>query len=388
MKIKRRWKTAINCPDKTKEGAACAAESGEKNLKKDIHVALVGYGLAGATFHAPLIKTVPGLNLRFIVARSDEKQTKARKDHPSAEVLSDFNKLLLRSSEIDLAVIATTNKEHAPQALACLKAGIPVVVDKPIALNSFECEKLLEEAKACGVALTVFQNRRWDNDFLTVREIIKNGRLGKILRFESRFERYRPTPRANSWREKLPSSEGGGILLDLGSHLIDQATQLFGQPERIYAELDARRDQVESEDDSFLALSFPSGVKAHLWMSAISASQGHRFRVLGSEGAYEKYGLDPQEDALRAGKSPADGGWGVEADCQQGTVTKYRDGEKIQSKIESTRGCYQQFYEQMRDYMLGICPIPVNPADALLTAKIIEAAQKSAREKIELQLSP
>ncbi|MBX9725364.1 MAG: Gfo/Idh/MocA family oxidoreductase [Candidatus Obscuribacterales bacterium] len=286
-----------------------------------------------------------------------------------------------------MIVIATPNKDHAPQAKAALELGIATVIDKPVATNAKECEDLIETSKKKNALLSVFQNRRWDNDFLTIKQLIDKGTLGTILRFESRFERYRPAPRAGAWRETVSNEEGGGILFDLGSHLIDQATHLFGQANEVYAEVDVRREGVKSDDDSFVALSFPSGVRAHLWMSAMSASQGHRFRVLGSEGAYEKYGLDPQEDALRAGKTPTDKGWGSEPDTKWGTLTQYIDGFQKQEKLKSQEGCYQNFYEQMKEAIRGNGAVPVNPAEALATLKIIEAARQSAKEKSPLSLA-
>lgn len=350
-------------------------------MKSSLNVAVVGYGLAGATFHAPLICATEGLTVSHIVTRSAEKQFLARDKFPDAQIVDDFDLLLSKSSSIDLIVIATPNKDHAPQAMAALGAGIATVVDKPIALSSSECELLIDCARKNNAPLSVFQNRRWDNDFLTVKQLIQNGSLGKILRFESRYERYRPTPKANAWREKISVEEGGGILFDLGSHLIDQAIQLFGKPEQVYAEMNMRREGIASDDDSFVALSFPSGVRAHLWMSALSASLGHRFRVLGSEGAYEKYGLDPQEAALRAGGSPRNAGWGEEPTACWGKLTQYRNGLHVVGNVETLPGAYQRFYEIMREAVKGLCGVPVDPQGALQTIKTIEAARNSAQSK-------
>jgi scyllo-inositol 2-dehydrogenase (NADP+) len=349
-----------------------------------VNVAIVGYGLAGATFHAPLVKVTEGLKIKYIVARSEEKQTKARNDHPSAEIVSDLESLLKQSKDIGLAVIATPNKEHAPQAMACLNAGIPVVVDKPMALNSAQCAELIDLSQRKGTLLSVFQNRRWDNDFLTLKQLLAKETLGKILRFESRYERYRPALRPNAWREQLDTEQGGGILFDLGSHLIDQATQLFGQPDQVYAEVKKRRDGVAADDDAFVALSFPSGVQAHLWMSALSASLGHRFRLLGTEGAYEKYGLDPQEDDLRAGKTPKDSNWGIEKHSSWGNITLHKDGLNIKGELETAPGAYQRFYELMREAINGSGAVPVDPVSAMNTMKIIEQARKSSGSTIKL----
>lgn len=355
--------------------------------KEMLNVAIVGYGLAGATFHAPLVKSTAGLKVAAVVARSQEKQERVRRDFPEAKIISDVNQLVEDAKHIDLVVIATPNKEHVPQAIQCMKAGLHVVVDKPIAVNTKECEQLIEVSQQTGTLLSVFQNRRWDNDFLTVKKLVSEGRLGKILRFESRFERYRPTARAGAWRETIGADEGGGLLFDLGSHLIDQATQLFGQPDQVYAEVEVRREGVNADDDCFVALSFPSGVKAHIWASAITASGGHRFRVLGTTGAYEKYGLDPQEDALRVGKTPLDKGWGVEAAGHFGRLTEYENGEKIERALETVPGMYQFFYEKMRDALNGTANVPVDPREALNTMRIIETARASAQRKTVLSVS-
>lgn len=347
-------------------------------MGKTFRVAIVGYGLAGAVFHAPLVKATEGMRVSHIVTRSSEKQAQANNDFPEARIVSGFEQMIELAENIDLAVIATPNLEHARQANACMEAGLACVLDKPIAVNSRECKSLIDASKRTGVFLSVFQNRRWDNDFLTIKKLISDGVLGKVLRFESRFERYRPQPKDGAWRERLSAGEGGGILFDLGSHLIDQACQLFGKPDKIYAEVLKRREAVASDDDSFLALSFPSGAQAHLWMSALSASQGHRFRVLGSEGAYEKYGLDPQEEALRAGKSPLDAGFGLEPEGSYGKLTTYKDGIVQVNQVPTVAGRYLSYYEGVRDALAEWGTergrAPVCPTEALLSLEIIEKA--------------
>lgn len=347
--------------------------------KSEFKVAIVGYGLAGAVFHAPLIKTCPGLKVAAIVTRSAEKQANAKRDFPDAEIFSDFEQLVSRAADFDLAVIATPNREHAPQAISLMKAGLNVVIDKPVALNSAECRKLIECRDRSGVLLSVFQNRRWDNDFLTIKKLIEDGKFGKILRVESRFERYRPVSRKGAWREQLSADEGGGILFDLGSHLIDQMTQLFGRPERVYSEINARREGVNADDDCFVALSFSGGAHAHLWMSAISSSLGHRFRVLGTEAAYEKYGLDPQEDALRAGGTPLDAGWGTESEEHWGKLTSYDESlNKAESRYQTVPGTYQQYYAQICAAMKKEGPLPVTVEEALSNLEIIEQCRDLA----------
>jgi scyllo-inositol 2-dehydrogenase (NADP+) len=265
-----------------------------------IRVALLGYGLAGAIFHAPLIAGVDGLELAAIVSRDEERRLRARRDHPNAELLSSPEEVWERVADLDLAVVATVNRAHVRLARSSIDAGLPVVVDKPLAATADEGRALVREARDRGVLLTVFQNRRWDGDFQTLSELLRDDALGEVARFESRFERWRPELSAG-WRESGDPQDAGGLLYDLGSHLVDQALCLFGRVQQVYAELDSRRSRAQTDDDTFVALGHESGVRSHLWMSAVAAQTGPRFRVLGSRAAYVKYGLDVQEELLRTG---------------------------------------------------------------------------------------
>lgn len=354
---------------------------------RPLNVAIVGYGLGGKVFHAPLVKSTSGLKVGGIVTRSQEKQFQANTDLPSAEIFGSFDELLAKANEFDIAVITTPNTEHAAQSIAAMKAGLHVVVDKPVAISSAECQQMIEVSKQTGKLLSVFQNRRWDSDFLTVKSLIESGALGNITRLESRFERWRPIPKPGSWREKSSAEDGGGLLFDLGSHLIDQATVLFGKPVEIYAEMDIRREGIKSDDDSFIALTFEKGVRVHLWVSLLSASGGPRFRVLGSKGSFTKPGIDPQEEALRNGKTPSDPDWGKEDESVWGSLSQYKDDLHFEGKIESLRGSHQKFYELMRDAVRGSGPVPVPPEEALQTMQIIEAARASAKHKQSLAMS-
>ena len=267
------------------------------------NVALLGYGLAGSVFHAPFISTTPGLWLSVIVTGNEERREQVSREHPGVEVVGTADEVWERAAELDLAVIATPNRSHLPLGLAALEAGLAVVVDKPLALNAAEARSLVDAAAERGLMLTAFQNRRWDGDFLTLRRLLGANELGRVHRFESRFERWRPQL-GDGWRERTPAAEGGGLLLDLGSHLVDQAVQLFGPVRELYAEVDARHEGAVADDDVFLALEHESGVRSHLWASVLAAEPGPRFRVLGDRAAFVKHGLDVQEEALRAGRSP------------------------------------------------------------------------------------
>jgi scyllo-inositol 2-dehydrogenase (NADP+) len=225
--------------------------------------------------------------------------------------------------------------------------------------------------------LTVFQNRRWDGDLLTVRRLLAEGRLGTVTRFESRFERWRPQPKPG-WRESGAAGEGGGVLADLGSHLVDQALLLFGPVVSVYAETDRRRPGVEVDDDAFVALRHAGGARSHLWMSAVAAQLGPRLRVLGTAAGYVKYGLDIQEAALRAGADPAEPGWGCEDERSWGTVGV--DGSTVTQPTEA--GAYPTFYRAVATALREGTPMPVDPAEAVTALQVLDAARTSAAEGV------
>ncbi|MFC9995250.1 Gfo/Idh/MocA family oxidoreductase [Nocardia sp. NPDC127526] len=335
---------------------------------RELGVAVIGYGLAGAVFHAPLIAAEPRLRVAAVVTSSAERAEQARAEHPGVRVVRTADELFADPAGIDLAVIATPNRTHAPLALRALAAGLAVVVDKPFAVTSAEAEQVVAAAEQAGLALSVFQNRRWDSDFRTARALIEDGRLGSVRRFESRFERWRPVPKGG-WRELGSAAEGAGILFDLGSHLIDQALTLFGPVVDVYSERDHRRPGVQADDDAFLALTHANGVRSHLWMSAVAPQLGPRLRILGSENAYVTYGLDPQEAALRAGRRPDDGKpWGTVEREHWGLFGTEDDTRPIPSEP----GDYPAFYRGMADALCDGTPVPVDPRDAVETLKILE----------------
>jgi predicted dehydrogenase len=338
-------------------------------------VALIGFGLAGSAFHAPLIATTPGLRLASIVTRDPERQRQAAHAFPRARIVATAAESWAMR-DIDVVVIATPNRTHVPLARAALADGLPVVVDKPLAATAAEARGLIDDFRARGVLLTVFQNRRWDGDFLTVRQLLQSKRIGEPLRFESRFERWRLQAR-QVWREHGAPEDAGGLLYDLGSHLIDQALLLFGPVTSVYAELDRRRAGVEVDDDSFVALGHKSGVRSHLFMSVLVADAGPRVRLLGTRGAYTKFGLDVQEASLRSGGTPADADWGREPQERWGRLTR-GDGTEI---IETVPGDYPAFYALLAQALATGGPPPVDPADAVRTLEIIEAAQRSDAER-------
>jgi predicted dehydrogenase len=346
-----------------------------------IRVALLGYGLAGAVFHAPLIAAVEGLELAAIVTRDEERRTRARRDHPSAALLGSPEEVLEGAGDLDLVVVAAANRAHVPLARSSIEAGLAVVVDKPLAASADDGRSLVRDARERGVMLTVFQNRRWDGDFLTVRGLLEEGALGEVARFESRFERWRPVL-SGGWRESGDPQDAGGLLNDLGSHLVDQALFLFGPATQVYAELDTRRAGAQTDDDSFVALLHQSGVRSHLWMSAVAAQLGPRFRVHGSRAAYVKFGVDVQEELLHAGRGRDDPLWGREPEDRWGSLGA---GDELR-RIPTVPGAYQRFYEGVVLALREDTPPPVDPDGVVAGLEVLDAARKSARGRRVVEL--
>ncbi|MFE6741259.1 Gfo/Idh/MocA family protein [Streptomyces tubercidicus] len=347
-----------------------------------LRVGLIGYGLAGSVFHAPLIAATDGLRLDLVSTSDPQRQAQARAEHPQVRTVDTPQEVLDRAADLDLLVLASPNKTHVPLATAALEAGLPVVVDKPLAATAAEAEKLAALAEDRGLLLSVFQNRRWDNDFRTVRKLIDDGALGDIQRFESRFERWRPQPKGG-WRESGDPAELGGLLYDLGSHLVDQALTLFGPVVSVYAESDIRRPTAEADDDTFLALTHAAGVRSHLWVSATAAMLGPRFRVLGSRAGYVKHGLDPQEAALREGLRPGTEGveWGVEPRSRWGVLgagASPRSGGG--DPVPTLPGDYPAYYAAITRALLEGGRPPVTATEAAAALRVLEAAKLSATE--------
>jgi scyllo-inositol 2-dehydrogenase (NADP+) len=355
------------------------AKSMAEHLGKPLRVGIIGYGLAGRVFHAPLVASTPGMRVAAIVTGDPDRRAQARLDYPEAAILADASALFADPAALDLVVVAAPNRAHVLLGVAALEGGLPVVVDKPMAPSSEGARQLIEAATRSGKLLTIFQNRRWDNDFLTARRLIEAGALGALVRLESRFERFQPELKAGAWRERSAPDEAGGLLFDLGAHLIDQAILLFGPPDSIYAEAAARRQGAQVDDDSFVALHFAGGQIAHLWMSVIPRKLGPRLRLVGMRGVYEKYGLDPQEDDLAQGLRPGDTGWGTEPRERWGRVYTDIGGVALEAEAESVPGSYERFYAQVRDALTQGAPPPVDPADSLRVLRVIEAAHESAR---------
>jgi scyllo-inositol 2-dehydrogenase (NADP+) len=331
---------------------------------------------------------VPGLELQSIVTSNPERVAEATAAHPDAGILGSADELFGAAGEHDLVVVAAPNRHHAPLGLAAVEAGLHVVIDKPLAVTAQEGRELAEAAAANGAVASVFHNRRWDGDFLTLRRLRDEGSLGDLLRLESRFERWRPEVDRGKWREGGTPEDAGGVLFDLGPHVIDQALELLGPARSVYAEVRAVRPGAEVDDDFFLALEHESGARSHLWGTMTAAQAGPRLRALGTAGAYVKWGLDVQEDALRSGADPRDPGFGEESPDAWGTLGTDEDREPVQPEP----GRYVAFYEEMERAIRaassdgGAASPPVPLEAGIATLDVIEAARRSAAEGAVISL--
>ncbi|QPI62955.1 oxidoreductase [Vreelandella venusta] len=341
-------------------------------MKAIINVGLVGYGFASKTFHAPLIQATEGLDL-VAVSSSD-----AAKVHADLDVEVERQALTLcQRSDIDLIVIPTPNDTHFPLAKAALMAGKHVVVDKPFTVTLSEAKQLKALAIDKERLVSVFHNRRWDSDFLTVKALLEAGTLGRVTGFESRFDRFRPEVR-DRWREK--ATPGGGIWYDLGPHLLDQACELFGMPNAIMLDLGVRRDDAKADDD-FLALLEYDGCRVSLSAGTLVAESTPRFRINGTQGSYLKYGLDPQEDRLKAGEVPTSA-WG--ADSPGTLILREGDGKDaplVRHEHATQAGDYLTYYQGVAVAIRDKTPLPVDIEDALRNMTLLEAGLDSHRQR-------
>jgi predicted dehydrogenase len=345
-----------------------------------IPVALIGYGLAGAVFHAPLIAATPGLALDTVVTGDPGRAGQARAEHDGVRIAARVEEVWAEAGRYGLVVVASPNRTHVAFARAALEAGIAVVVDKPMAATAGEVRELDALAEERGLLLSAFHNRRWDGDFRTAAALLASGELGEARRFESRFERWRPSLKGG-WRESGDPAEAGGLLFDLGSHLVDQALTLLGPARRVYAELDARRPGAAVDDDAFVALVHEGGARSHLWMSATDPLPAPRLRLLGSAAGYETYGLDGQEDALRGGARPGPG-WGAVPESAWGRVGA---GDELRP-APTLPGDYPAYYAAVAAALRDGTPPPVTAAEAAAVIEVLEAARRSAASGTTVEL--
>lgn len=337
-----------------------------------IRTGIIGFGLAGRVFHAPFIATNPAFRLDLISTANLDRAAEAAAQHPGAEIVATPDELLARAGDLDLVILASPAHTHLEQGLAALEAGAAVVIDKPFVPTVSDAKKLIAAAEDADRVLTVFQNRRWDGDFLTVKRLIAEGALGTVHRFESTFERW-SGPNRDRWQDTTTIEQGAGITYDLGSHLVDQALQLFGPAVVEQAELQIVRDGAVSDDDAFISLLHSSGVRSHLTMSRAAAQSGPRFRVLGSESGYTVYGLDGQEPALKLQKWPGSDGYGVTPESEWGLLGI--DGSEAGlTPVPTEPGDYPAFYAGVAAAIRDGAPAPVDPRDALEVVRILERA--------------
>jgi predicted dehydrogenase len=346
--------------------------------KPAIRTAIAGFGLSGRVFHAPLIAANPAYSMDAIATSDAGRQAEAGAGYPAARLVNTPADLLALADDLDLMVLGTPPATHYPLAKAALEAGLDVVVDKPFTVRSAEGRELADLAARRGRVLTVFQNRRWDGDYLTIKSLLASGALGTVTRFESRFERWSPEV-SKAWKAEATADDGGGVLFDLGTHLIDQALQLFGPATATHAELRARRRGEKSDDDVFVALQHDSGVVSHLWMNMLCAQQGPRYRLLGSKGGFTKHGVDPQEPYIVAGGSPLDAEYGLEDKDWAGLLG--RDGHL--DRLPTERGAYPEFYRILADKIndggaASPLPLPVDPEGPIDVLKLIEETRELA----------
>jgi scyllo-inositol 2-dehydrogenase (NADP+) len=339
-----------------------------------VHLGLVGFGLAGQAFHAPLVRAVPGLKLACILERHGAL---AQQKYPDVRVARTLDELLA-DEEIRLCVIATPNSSHFDLAQRCLLAGRDVVIDKPFTATFEEAAKLIHIAEERGRLLTVFQNRRWDGDFLTVQKLIVSGSLGRVVSYESNYDRYRPTLKPNTWRER--KDPGSGILFDLGSHVLDQAFVLFGTPQAVTADVFAEREGTVVDDAYFVRLEYP-GMHALLRSNMLACAPGPRFLVHGTNGSFIKHGVDAQEHALRQGRIPSGPEWGENPESEWGTLHAPNAENIVTRKLKTESGDYRLFYANVRDAILQGAPLAVPAREALRTMRALELAAQSSRER-------
>lgn len=333
-----------------------------------IRTAIVGFGLSGQIFHEPALAANPAFEIRAVVTSSHERSTLARaRGH---DVVASLDALLDGSRELDLVVVATPPAAHIDSVSVALSHGLDVVTDKPFATSVRACETMIDMAKSAGRRLFVYQNRRWDGDFLTLRKVLADGALGSVFRFESSMEKFSGARLRAPWQEGMGRAEGGGVIFDLGSHLVDQALQLFG-PARL---MSAHESHVfpgrSSEDDAALTLLHASGVRTHLSMSRSARAGAARFRVLGTEGAFVVAEADGQEDYIKAGGAVTDSAYGVTPERDWGVLTTSGGTRSVPTE----RGAYPDFYRGVAEAIVNGTPGPTDPVESLEAIRIIDAA--------------
>jgi len=358
-------------------------------MSTEIQTGLIGFGFGGRIFHAPFVRATPGLRLSAIVQRRGDTAAAAYPEATGVRVLRSVEELLADAS-IQLIVVSTPNASHFDVARQCLLAGRSVVVDKPITATAAQAQKLVEIAQAKGIHLFAFHNRRWDGDFLTVKQVLESGELGRLVTYEGRWDRFRPIPRENTWKET--ADEGTGMLFDLGPHLVDQALALFGRPDAVTGEISVDRDNSVVDDAFLITLHYSKdgphrGLRARLLASMVAADPAPRFALHGTRGSFRKYGLDAQEAALIGGARPPlpdavnPSFWFANPEAEWGTLVSARDvHEPIRlntRRIPTLPGDYRNYYAAVRDALLGKPNHAVTGEEGLRAVRILKLARES-----------
>ncbi len=338
---------------------------------KDVRVALVGYGMAGRQFHAPLLREVDGLRLTHVVTGDPERAAAARDENPGVQVVAAADDLWGHAGRLELVVVASPTSAHAGQVREALRRALAVVVDKPMATTAESARELTELATARATMLTVFQNRRWDPEHLTARAVLSSGALGEVIRYEARYERWRPVPKTR-WRERSTSEQGGGLLMDLQPHLVDGALDLFGPVASVYAELQAL--STVGDDVTFLALRHVSGVTSHLGATSLAGAPGPRTRLVGREATYLVADVD--------GDLTAYGEWRDPDPDHRGFLVRGDQSEPV----PRAPGAWVDFYRGVRAALVDGAPAPVDPAEAVAVMEVLDAARVSARDGVVVDL--
>ncbi|MGP5007789.1 Gfo/Idh/MocA family oxidoreductase [Brachybacterium tyrofermentans] len=367
--------------------------------QQPLRTAILGYGVAGRFFHGPFLGVDPAYEVAIIATSNAERAAQARQDHPGVTIIEDPRDVAVHASDLDLVIVCTPPSSHVDLTRTALRAGMDVVVDKPFAPTSAEGEALIVEARTLGRRLSVFQNRRYDADFLTLKGLLETGELGRVHTFESRFERWKPAGE-RSWKARTSVSEGGGVLFDLGPHLLDQAVQLFGPVTEMLASVravarsDEQSPSVAAEPPTAgshatvssqhtagadnmvqLILTHSGGVTSILTLSSLSALAGPRFQVSGDQGAWRTVGKDPQEAALFAGTTPDTPGFGVESEEDRGELSS---GDEV-TRTPAGTGDYGRYYRELAVALRTGSPVPVDPQDSVGVLRLIEAAHRAPR---------
>ncbi len=331
-----------------------------------LKVGIAGYGLAGRSFHAPILAGT-NFEVTAVLTTNDVRKRHAKEDFPTVKIVSTIEELC--AQDLDLIVIASGNQVHLSQALTAINAGIPTVVDKPMGINVAQTREILDAADSAGVAVTTYFNRKWDSDILTLKRVIRDGQIGRVIRMDSRFERFRPQLNPQSWRENNSPEDGGGLLLDLMPHLISTAIECFGPANLKSSSIRSVRGG--ADDDCVLVLAHETGVESILSASAVVGAPGPRLRVIGSEGAFVVNELDPQEALLRAGKAPKDGKW------EEGTASQafIHRGDSVE-EFKTDPGNYASFYSLVHEAIMNKTAMPISPEEILAVAQIIDEARE------------